>query len=159
GKKYFNIIDYKTGRALPSATEIRAGKKIQLALYLLAARRLEMIDVDAEPFHLGYWKVQETGFVMPLRSRKKLVEPISGEDLELLETTMEGLVPHLAHLIRDGIFPVQVDEQIAHLDPAFHSVCRFAQVESYRDSLGKQIDLLHYSETDQDLSEEDPLEK
>ncbi|QDT42013.1 ATP-dependent helicase/deoxyribonuclease subunit B [Gimesia alba] len=159
GKKYFNIIDYKTGRALPSASEIRAGKKIQLALYLIAARRLEMIDIDAEPFHLGYWKVQETGFVMPLRSRKKMVEPISGEDLELLETTMEGLVPHLAHLIRDGIFPVQVDEKIAHLDPAFHSVCRFSQVESYRDSLGKQIDLLHGSETEEDRSEEGSPEK
>lgn len=159
GKKYFNIIDYKTGRALPSASEIRAGKKIQLALYLIAAQRLEMIDIDAEPFHLGYWKVQESGFVMPLRSRKKLVEPISGEDLELLETTMEGLVPHLAHLIRGGIYPVQVDEKIAHLDPAFHSVCRFSQVESYRDSLSKQIDLLNYSETESDLSEEDSPEE
>ncbi|QDU09598.1 PD-(D/E)XK nuclease family protein [Gimesia aquarii] len=154
GQKYFNIIDYKTGRALPSATEIRSGKKLQLALYLIAAKRLEMIDVDAEPFHLGYWKVQETGFVMPLRSRKKMVEPISGEDLELLEMTIEGLVPHLAQLIRNGIFPVQVDEKMAHLDPAFYSVCRFSQVESYQDSLGKQIDLLQYSQIDQANPEE-----
>tara|TARA_R110002111_G_scaffold18931_2_gene46205 strand:+ start:14418 stop:17795 length:3378 start_codon:yes stop_codon:yes gene_type:complete len=154
GQKYFNIIDYKTGRALPSATEIRAGKKIQLALYLIAARRLEMIDADAEPFHLGYWKVQETGFVMPLRSRKQLVEPISGEDLELLETTMEGLVPHLAQLIRSGIFPVQMDKHIAHLDSAFQSVCRFSQVESYQNSLGKYVDLLQYSQTEQENSEE-----
>lgn len=154
GQKYFNIIDYKTGRALPSATEIRSGKKLQLALYLIAAKRLEMIDAGAEPFHLGYWKVQEAGFVMPLRSRKKMVEPISGEDLELLETTIEGLVPHLAQLIRNGIFPVQMDEKIAHLDPAFHSVCRFSQVESYRDSLGKQIDLLQFTQIEQDTPEE-----
>lgn len=152
GQKYFNIIDYKTGRALPSATEIRSGKKLQLVLYLIAAKRLGMIDSTAEPFHLGYWKVQETGFVMPLRSRKKLVEPLSGEDLELLETTIEGLVPHLANLIRHGVFPVQMDEKIAHLDSAFSSVCRFSQVESYRDILNKQIDLLHFSE--QDESEE-----
>jgi len=154
GQKYFNIIDYKTGRALPSAAEIRSGKKIQLALYLIAARRLEMIDIDAEPFHLGYWKVQETGFVMPLRSRKKLVEPISGEDLELLETTMEGLVPHLAQLIRNGFFPAQMDKSIAHLDSAFQSVCRFSQVESYQNSLGKHVDLLQYSQTEQDSSAE-----
>lgn len=153
GQQYFNIIDYKTGRALPSATEIRAGKKLQLALYLIAARRLEMIDSAAEPFHLGYWKVQEAGFVMPLRSRRKVVEPLSEEDLELLETTIEGLVPHLASLIRAGIFPVQVDEKIAHLDSAFSSVCRFSQVESYQDTLGKKIDLLHYSQSNQDANE------
>lgn len=154
GQKYFNIIDYKTGRSLPSASEMRSGKKIQLALYLMAAKRLEMIDADAEPFHLGYWKVQETGFVTPLNSRTKMKSPLSGEDLELLETTLEGLVPHLAQLIRDGIFPVQVDQDVAHLDPAFHSICRFSQVESYRDSLGKQVDLLNYKTTEQTGSEE-----
>lgn len=144
GQKYFNIIDYKTGRSVPSAKEIRSGKKLQLALYLIAARRLEMIDADAEPFHLGYWKIQETGFVMPLHSyRRKQIDPLSGEDLELLETTLDGLVPHLADLIRQGIFPVQVDPGVAHLDPAFQSVCRISQVESYRESLGKEIDLLH----------------
>ncbi|QDU49652.1 PD-(D/E)XK nuclease family protein [Gimesia panareensis] len=144
GQKYFNIIDYKTGRSVPSAKEIRTGKKLQLALYLIAARRLEMIDADAEPFHLGYWKIQETGFVMPLHSyRKKQIEPLSGEDLELLESTLEVLVPHLADLIRQGVFPVQVDQGVSHLDPAFLSVCRISQVESYRESLGKEIDLLH----------------
>ena len=162
GAKYFNIIDYKTGRAVPSATEIRSGKKLQLALYLIAARRLEMIDVDAEPFHLGYWKIQETGFVMPLHSyRKKQVEPLSADDLELLESTLEDLVPHLAHLIRRGIFPVQVDEKVAHLDPAFQSVCRLSQVESYRESLGKEIDLLHFSDVEAEdnsvKSEEDSI--
>ena len=99
--------------------KMRSGKKIQLALYLMAAKRLEMIDADAEPFHLGYWKVQETGFVTPLNTRTKMKSPLSGEDLELLETTLEGLVPHLAQLIRDGIYPVQVDQDVAHLDPAF----------------------------------------
>ena len=120
----------------------------------MAAKRLEMIDADAEPFHLGYWKVQETGFVTPLNTRTKMKSPLSGEDLELLETTLEGLVPHLAQLIRDGIYPVQVDQDVAHLDPAFHSICRFSQVESYRDSLGKQVDLLNYKTTEQTGSEE-----
>lgn len=159
GQAYFNIIDYKTGRALPSATEIRAGKKLQLALYLIAAKRLGMIEADAQPFHLGYWKVQEAGFVMPLRSRKKLIEPISEEDLDLLEATMEGLVPHLAQLIREGIYPVQMDEKIAHLDPAFHSICRFSQVESYRETLNKQIDLLQYSALDEETAETESEEQ
>jgi len=151
GQKYFNIIDYKTGRSVPSAKEIRTGKKLQLALYLIAARRLEMIDADAEPFHLGYWKIQEAGFVMPLHSyRKKQIDPLTGEDLELLETTLESLVPHLANLIRQGIFPVQVDQGVAHLDAAFQSVCRVSQVESYRESLGKEIDLLHIPVADAD---------
>lgn len=155
GQKFFNIIDYKTGRSVPSSTEIRSGKKLQLALYLIAARRLEMIDADAEPFHLGYWKIQESGFVMPLHSaRKKIVEPITSEDLEMLEVTLEGLVPHLAALIRSGFFPVQVDEKIAHLDQAFQSVCRASQVESYRDSLGKQIDLLQFAESEPDSTTE-----
>jgi len=154
GQKYFNIIDYKTGRSLPSAAEMRSGKKIQLALYLLAAKRLEMIDADTEPFHLGYWKVQETGFVTPLSTRSKMKLPLSGEDLELLETTLEGLVPHLAELIRDGIYPVQVDKSVAHLDPAFHSICRFSQVESHRDSLSKHVNLLHFLPSEQDTSDE-----
>ncbi|MFK7779312.1 MAG: PD-(D/E)XK nuclease family protein, partial [Gimesia sp.] len=154
GQKYFNIIDYKTGRSVPSASEMRSGKKIQLALYLMAAKRLEMIDADAEPFHLGYWKVQDVGLVTPLNTRKKIKDPLSGEDLELLETTLEGLVPHLAQMIRDGIYPVQVDKDVAHLDPAFYSICRFSQAESYRDSLGKHVDLLQYSINEQDTSEE-----
>ena len=155
GQKYFNIIDYKTGRSVPSSTEIRTGKKLQLALYLIAARRLGMIDADAEPFHLGYWKIQESGFVMPLHSaRKRMIEPISPEDLEVLEVTLEGLVPHLAAFIRSGFFPVQVDEKIAHLDQAFQSVCRASQVESYRDSLGKQINLLQFADTAPDSATE-----
>lgn len=155
GQKYFNIIDYKTGRSVPSSTEIRTGKKLQLALYLIAARRLGMIDADAEPFHLGYWKIQESGFVMPLHSaRKRMVEPISPEDLEILEVTLEGLVPHLAAFIRSGFFPVQVDEKIAHLDQAFQSVCRASQVESYRDSLGKQINLLQFTDAAPDSATE-----
>lgn len=156
GQKYFNIIDYKTGRSLPSASEMRSGKKIQLALYLLAAKRLEMIDSEAEPFHLGYWKVQESGFVTPLSARTKMKVPLSEEDLELLEATLEGLVPHLAQMIRDGIYPVQVDKDVAHLDTAFHSICRFSQVESYRNSLGKHVDLLQYSIPEQDTSAETP---
>ncbi|MDF1742395.1 MAG: PD-(D/E)XK nuclease family protein [Gimesia sp.] len=154
GQKYFNIIDYKTGRSLPTASEMRSGKKIQLALYLTAAKRLKMVDADAEAFHLGYWKVQEAGFVTPLRSRNKIQDPLTGEDLELLETTLEGLVPHLAQMIRDGFYPVQVDKDVAHLDPSFQSICRFAEVESYRESLSKHVDLLQYSETVQKTSEE-----
>ena len=124
-------------------------------MYLIAARRLGMIDADAEPFHLGYWKIQESGFVMPLHSaRKRMIEPISPEDLEVLEVTLEGLVPHLAAFIRSGFFPVQVDEKIAHLDQAFQSVCRASQVESYRDSLGKQINLLQFADTAPDSATE-----
>ena len=94
------------------------------------------------------------GFVTPLRSRNKIQDPLTGEDLELLETTLEGLVPHLAQMIRDGFYPVQVDKDVAHLDPSFQSICRFAEVESYRESLSKHVDLLQYSETVQKTSEE-----
>ena len=134
GRSVFNVLDYKTGRAIRLTPEsIAAGTTLQLPLYAIAAGELILNDRNAYPWRAGYWYVRDDGFKP--RQALRMYDDIDGrieldrqwEDIRAgLRETVTGLVRSM----RGGKFPVyNADEHCTGHCP-FRTACRINQVRS-----------------------------
>jgi len=130
GQPVFTIIDYKTGRR-PDAkeTDQQAGRRLQLVLYAVAARRLGLVPADASPYQLGYWCLKETGFRsgLPGRNAAKF-QAIDAATWTALEQIVDETIPQLVAGLRGGEFVVENADDNCTGHCAFHTVCRVNQI-------------------------------
>jgi ATP-dependent helicase/nuclease subunit B len=137
GQPAYVVVDYKTGqRPVSGERELIAGRSIQLALYLLAIKRLGLVGADAVPLQMGYWVLQDTGF-KPGIGRAKL-ERISSEKLNWLESVLDQLLPQLAEEIRSGRFVVENEDVHCTGRCPYSTVCRVNQLRPLAATLGKR---------------------
>lgn len=137
GRPAFVVVDYKSGmRPSTKEDDFTSGRSIQLALYLLAVKRLGLVGTDAVPFQMGYWALKETGF-KPEFTRAKFVT-ISPDKIQWLEQVMENLLPQLADEIREGRFIVENADQHCTGRCVYRTVCRVNQIRPLAEQLGKQ---------------------
>ena len=137
GHPAFVVIDYKTGQR-PSLKndDLISGRSIQLALYLLAVKRLGLVTPDAVPYQMGFWALRDTGF-KPGMGRSKF-EALDAKVIQSLEILLDDLLPRLAEGIRSGSFIVE------NMDPnctgrcLYRTVCRVTQLRPVAESLGKR---------------------
>ncbi|HLJ11317.1 MAG TPA: PD-(D/E)XK nuclease family protein, partial [Planctomycetaceae bacterium] len=138
----FSVIDYKTGRPRSARFDtLDSGRSLQLILYMLAVMRLEIVGPKPRPWHAGYWRIRESGFVSGVklpRAKSGETWPALDESVwESLVETLEGLIPKLAAGIRGGRFPVfNADSECTGHCP-YNTVCRVAQVRSLSTELKK----------------------
>ena len=134
GKNVFNILDYKTGKALRfDHAAVKRGTTLQLPLYALAAMELLLNDRDARPWRAGYWNVANDGF----KPKKSLVmHELSGRDVKITDEwertrmDLEAVIPVLVQCIRSGEFRVfNPDQECTRYCP-FSTVCRIRQIRS-----------------------------
>lgn len=137
GRPAYIVIDYKSGRR-PSGkpSDLVSGRTMQLGLYLLAIKRLGLIEGDAVPFQMGYWALRETGFKQEFGGTKlKQVEPA---DILWLETLFDHLLPQLASEIREGRFIVENEDETCTGRCPYRTVCRVNQLRPLAELLQKQ---------------------
>lgn len=139
GQPVFTIIDYKTGRR-PDAKEpdLQAGRRLQLVLYAVAARRLGLVPADASPYQLGYWCLKETGFRsgLPGRNAAKF-QAIDNATWTALEQIVDETIPQLVAGLRAGEFVVENADEKCTGHCAYHTVCRVNQVRPLAEKLVK----------------------
>jgi hypothetical protein len=136
GRSVFNIIDYKLGTPPRFDLEdVRLGRSLQLALYTLAAYRLEIAMPGAVPFHMGYWSPRETGFVSGLKGKTKSIDSAI---LASLETILDELVPKLVAMLRTGHFPVDSLDDKCTGRCVYRTICRVNEVRPLADKLNKR---------------------
>ena len=137
GHPAYVVIDYKTGqRPSLKKEDLIAGRSIQLALYLLAIKRLGLAGPDAVPHLMGYWTLRETGF-KPGMSPAKL-KPLDAAVIQSLETLLDDLLPRLAEGIRSGRFVVENDDPNCTGRCPYRTACRVNQLRPLAELLGKQ---------------------
>ena len=136
----FNVVDYKTGSYVKGASEedITSGQSLQLVVYLLAVERLNMLDQQAEPFQMGYWALQGSGFIRGVSDRKRTPQPLDPELLRMFEERLHALLPRLVAGIRRGEFPVHNRDEECTKRCGYATVCRVSQVRSLQDSHEKE---------------------
>jgi len=145
GKPVFNVIDYKSGRAVAvTLDDIRNGKSLQLALYLAAVSRSGLAGEGSLPFQLGYWLLQSKGFMLGLKTGAKAkpliassLVPLSEELLIELDDHLEAVVPELAAGIRAGQFPVDSGDTGCTQYCPYSTICRVGQKRTVEVPLGK----------------------
>ena len=136
GHPAYVVIDYKTGKPPSfSNNELIAGRSIQLALYLLAIKRMGLVSPDAIPFQMGFWGLKEKGFKTGMTRSFERLDPAV---VQRLDTILDDLLPRLAEGIRSGRFIVENPD--AHCTGRCHyrTVCRVNQLRPLAESLGKQ---------------------
>ncbi len=129
------VIDYKTAsRFNVSDEEVREGRKLQPALYAMAAAQIVSTSSDiALPLQSGYWVVRAQGFTD--KSSLALHEVADGEvrpaaDWESLETALKERLRAMVAGVRKGDFPMHnVDDQCTTRCD-FKHVCRVHQIRS-----------------------------
>ena len=136
------MVDYKTGqRPKMSNDDLLTGRSIQLALYLLAMKRLGMVGPDAIPYQMGYWALQDTGFKQGVGRSK--IEPLDPIWIQSLEQLLDEVLPRLAEGIRSGRFVVENDDPHCTGRCPFRTVCRVGQLRPISELLGKQSPVAH----------------
>jgi RecB family exonuclease len=143
GETVFAVIDYKTGRRDRLNRDTAAsGRSLQLALYMLAVVRLEIVGAGTLPWQMGYWHVRETGFAPdPKQGRSKegqSLPPLDQAVWESLVTTLEQIIPRLAAGIRAGRFPVFNEDLDCTAGCPYNTVCRVAQIRALPDEMEKK---------------------
>lgn len=135
GNPAYIVVDYKTGQR-PSSTsdDLISGRSIQLALYLIAIKRLGLAGSNAVPFQMGYWVLRESGF----KPGKGKMKPIEASQIQRLESVLDHLLPQLASEIRSGRFVVENDDQNCTGRCPYRTVCRVNQLRPLADKLGKR---------------------
>ena len=134
GRNVFNVLDYKTGRALKFDEQtIAEGKTLQLPLYALAVSQLLLADRDAVPRQAGYWYLKHGGFKprQALKMHKPgKAGPVPEAKWDKIRCGLGDTVAALVCGIRTGQFPVcNTDQQCTGHCP-FGTVCRINQVRS-----------------------------
>lgn len=142
GQPVFTAIDYKTGRGTKVRFDtLETGRKVQLALYVLAVARLGIAGSQARPWQMGYWYIRETGFLpdvkTPGQKSGEPLEPISEADWSELVKTLEQVVLDKVAGIRAGRFPVENSDPDCTSRCPYNTICRVAQIRSLPDSQEK----------------------
>jgi ATP-dependent helicase/DNAse subunit B len=147
GRRVFNVIDYKTGSP-PRSNEagLKTGRSIQLALYALAVRRLEIAGPDAGPFQMGYWSLKATGFKRGYQRDSKTLVAMEQGLIDSLEQILDETIPQLAAGIRDGKFLVENSDENCTGHCAYHTTCRVNQIRPLAQKLNKIGDILKSSD-------------
>jgi RecB family exonuclease len=138
GRTVFNVIDYKTGaRVRLDHNEIRAGRQIQLPLYVMAVADLLLKDLGAAPLAAGYWSIRGKGFVVGGRSAGPLVlHEATGGALKpaanwpALRNDLLQRIKQMVGAIRSGWFPVYSDDPHCGRYCPFSTACRISHVRS-----------------------------
>ncbi len=144
GRRVFNVIDYKTGNPPRSnQLELETGRSIQLALYALAVRRLEIAGRDADPYQMGYWSLKATGFKKGYQRDSKTLLPMDVGLVDSLEQILDTVIPQLATGIRDGKFLVENSDENCTGHCAYHTTCRVNQIRPLAQKLNKVGDILN----------------
>ncbi len=137
GHPAYVVIDYKTGQRPSLKTDdLISGRSIQVALYLLAVKRLGLVTPDAVPYQMGFWALRDTGF-KPGMGRSKF-EPLDATVIQSLEILLDDLLPRLAEGIRSGTFIVENNDPNCAGRCVYRTVCRVNQLRPLADSLGKR---------------------
>lgn len=137
GKPAYIVVDYKTGqRPSTRPQDLVSGRSMQLALYLIAAKRLGLAGPDAVPFQMGYWALKETGF-KPGIGKYKFAAADLGE-IQKLESILDALLPELAAEIRSARFVVENDDHDCGGRCPYRTVCRVNQIRPVAESLNKK---------------------
>ena len=134
----FNVIDYKTAaRVRVDADEIRAGRQIQLPLYVMAVAELLLKDLQAAPLAAGYWSIRGKGFALGGRSPGPLaVSEVTGGVLRAaaswpdLRQQMLTRIKEIVGAIRSGWFPVFNDDPECGRYCPLSTTCRITHVRS-----------------------------
>jgi ATP-dependent helicase/nuclease subunit B len=142
GSPVFAVIDYKTGSRRNSQFDtIESGRWLQVALYTLAAVRLELVGAGARPWQMGYWQIRQTGFAPDVKQgRVKAGEPLRPLDQAVWESlveTLEQIIPRLAAGIRAGRFPIFNADPDCTAGCPYNTVCRIAQIRALPNDMGK----------------------
>ena len=137
GHPAYVVLDYKTGQRPPlKDQDLVSGRTIQLALYLIAIKRLGLVGPDAVPFQMGYWALRETGF-KPVLTRSKFTQLPEGT-IPWMEAVFDELLPQLAEEIRSGRFVVENSDPDCTGRCPYRTVCRVNQLRPVAAVLGKQ---------------------
>lgn len=154
GGPAFTVIDYKSGKP-PQFTvdDVKSGRALQLTVYLLAVKKLGLLEGGGRPYQMGYWSLKEDGFVPGIKDRKKTPTPLRDDVVQTLQATLDRVLPALAEGIRGGHFPVDSeDPRCTELCP-YNTVCRITDLRPVSDKLGKvrrQIEEVSENEVHQD---------
>ena len=136
GVTVFNIIDYKSGKAVKlSLDKVRSGHQLQLPLYALAAEQLLFADQGAVALATGYWNIQGKGFDGKQGGSLQLRELAgqtlkTSEDWKKLQPEIMARVQELITGIRAGQFPVYNEEEHCTRSCSLSTVCRVGQIRS-----------------------------
>lgn len=138
----FAVIDYKSGGANPfSEKELRAGRVLQIAVYALAVKRLQMLGPEAIPRHFGYWKLSEKGYrgetIEPRPRGKQGPVTLNDAAWAAIETILEETLPRLVAGIRSASFVVDNPNEGCTKNCSYRTVCRVNQVRPLAESLAK----------------------
>ncbi|NOZ40619.1 MAG: hypothetical protein GXP24_10385 [Planctomycetes bacterium] len=129
GVTVFNIIDYKSGKAVKlSLDKVRSGHQLQLPLYALAAEQLLLADQEAVALATGYWNIRGKGF-----------ESKRGGSLQLRELTdqtlktsddWKKLQPEILARLQELISGIYNQDEHCTQSCSLSTVCRVSQVRS-----------------------------
>jgi ATP-dependent helicase/DNAse subunit B len=141
-QRILNVIDYKTGRSARfSLDDVRSGLAIQLPLYALAARRMNLAGAERVIYQMAYWRIRESGFLTGLKTRSRKLGRLDQETFKELETILEELLPRLAAGIRAGKFPVFSQDVECTSRCPYSSVCRVNQIRPLEQALNKRAEV------------------
>ena len=141
GQLVFNLVDYKTGKGETFTLEdVANGSSIQLALYLLAVVELKLVEEQAVPFQIGYWKLKETGFQNGYKSGRgsKFPKPLPEDFVAELRERLESIVPRQVHEMKNGSFIVHNPDEDCTSRCPYKTCCRVGQIRPLKQSLNKQ---------------------
>ncbi len=143
GSPAFVVVDYKTGSSRKLIKkDFLAGRLVQLPLYAMAAQRLGLVAENAQPMHLGYWMVKETGFKNMLAAGEINEEQFTASEAwQQLQAILEETIPKMAAGIRKGEFPVYNPDKQCTANCPFKTTCRVGQIRPLAETLHKTWDL------------------
>lgn len=137
GAPVFTIIDYKLAKNLPrfSEEDFSEGKALQLLVYAAVAQKLEIVTGDL--YQVGYWGLENSGFKMGIKTRKRSLFQIEADLRDSLQGQIAEILHRLAESIRAGAFAPDIKEDgRAYRAPVRH-VARTASLRSIAEHLEK----------------------
>lgn len=130
----FVVIDYKTGSKVTTTGDIKRGLNLQLPIYLLAARDVLKIGVDALEGYLFYVKRKKYYHASSLSHYKKAGKSLKPNPLwdECIKKTIEYVIDY-AKNIRDGKFSPSPNRKCpSYCD--YKDICRYKESEAYAEN-------------------------